>query len=117
MSDIVRENYLISAVCKLAITLALMSAVLPAFAAGRVECSSLKSKYVPSAVGYCALLPPSYGTEAAAGKTFPVLYLLHGLSDKPAESSLPNVLFDPGRQVRLDAHRPLAHRHGSILPE
>jgi S-formylglutathione hydrolase FrmB len=49
-----------------------------AFAAGgRVECSSLKSRYMPAAVGYCALLPPSY--DAQPTKKFPVLYFLHGL--------------------------------------
>src|SRR5438067_8124290 len=50
---------------------------LPALAAGRVECSSLKSRYVPAAVGYCALLPPGY--DAQPNKKFPVLYFLHGL--------------------------------------
>jgi S-formylglutathione hydrolase FrmB len=49
----------------------------PAFAAGRVECSSLKSRYVPAPVGYCALLPPSY--DAQPNKKFPALYFLHGL--------------------------------------
>jgi S-formylglutathione hydrolase FrmB len=50
---------------------------LPAFAAGRVECSSLKSRYMPSAVGFCALLPPGY--DAQPIRKFPVLYFLHGL--------------------------------------
>jgi enterochelin esterase family protein len=56
--------------------LALLSS-LPAFSAGRVECSSLKSRYVPAAVGYCALLPPGY--DAQPNKKFPALYFLHGL--------------------------------------
>ncbi len=56
--------------------LALASAI-PALAAGRVQCGSVKSRYMQSAVGYCALLPPSY--DAQPGKKFPVLYLLHGL--------------------------------------
>jgi S-formylglutathione hydrolase FrmB len=45
--------------------------------AERVQCGSVKSRYMPSPVGYCALLPPSY--EAQPGKKFPVLYFLHGL--------------------------------------
>lgn len=52
-------------------------ASIPAFAAGRVECSSVKSKYMPNPVAYCALLPPSYDSQPA--KKFPVLYFLHGL--------------------------------------
>ncbi|HEY6252129.1 MAG TPA: alpha/beta hydrolase family protein [Candidatus Angelobacter sp.] len=48
-----------------------------AFAAGRVECSSIKSKFMPNPVSYCALLPPSYDSQPA--KKFPVLYFLHGL--------------------------------------
>ena len=50
---------------------------LPAFAAGRVECASIKSQYMPAPVGYCALLPPSY--DAQPTKKFPTLYYLHGL--------------------------------------
>lgn len=50
---------------------------IPAFAAGRVECSSVKSKYVPGPVAYCAVLPPSYDSQPA--RKFPVLYFLHGL--------------------------------------
>lgn len=50
-----------------------------ASAAERVECGSIKSSYVPTAVGYCALLPPSYDSQPA--KKFPVLYFLHGLGE------------------------------------
>src|SRR5215831_13014289 len=50
---------------------------LPALAAGRVECGSLKSRYVPNAVGYCALLPASF--DAQPNMKFPALYFLHGL--------------------------------------
>jgi len=46
-------------------------------AEGRVQCGSVKSEYMPSAVAYCALLPPSYDAEPA--RKFPVLYYLHGL--------------------------------------
>jgi S-formylglutathione hydrolase FrmB len=49
----------------------------PSFAAGRVQCGSVKSRYMQSPAGYCALLPPSY--DAQPGKKFPVLYFLHGL--------------------------------------
>jgi S-formylglutathione hydrolase FrmB len=48
-----------------------------ASAAGRVQCGSVESKYMPHAVAYCALLPPSYDAQPA--RKFPVLYFLHGL--------------------------------------
>src|SRR5579872_6209224 len=48
-----------------------------AVAAGRVECGSVNSKYMPNAVAYCAMLPPSYDAQPA--KKFPVLYFLHGI--------------------------------------
>ena len=48
-----------------------------AFAATRVECGEMRSKYVAGKIGYCAMLPPSY--DASPGKRFPVLYFLHGL--------------------------------------
>lgn len=50
-----------------------------AFAAERVECGTMKSRYVPRPVGYCAMLPPSY--DAQPNKKFPVLYFLHGLGE------------------------------------
>src|SRR5258708_10844928 len=50
---------------------------LAALAAGRVQCSTVKSQYMPASVGYCALLPASYDTQPA--KKFPTLYFLHGL--------------------------------------
>jgi S-formylglutathione hydrolase FrmB len=51
----------------------------PAFAAGRVDCASVKSTAVRSSVAYCALLPPSYDDHKS--KRFPVVYMLHGLGD------------------------------------
>lgn len=48
-----------------------------AVAAERVQCGSMKSRYVPQAVGYCVMFPPSYDAQPA--KKFPVLYFLHGL--------------------------------------
>ena len=48
-------------------------------AASRVQCGNLKSRFVHSSVGYCALLPPGY--DADTKQIFPVLYLLHGLGD------------------------------------
>jgi S-formylglutathione hydrolase FrmB len=51
----------------------------PAFAAARVDCAAVKSKYVNANVAYCALLPPSYDEQKA--KRFPVVYMLHGLGD------------------------------------
>src|SRR5437588_5136098 len=50
---------------------------LPSSAAGRVECGSVNSRYMPAPVAFCALLPPSYDAQPA--KKFPVLYFLHGL--------------------------------------
>src|SRR5215831_6513934 len=55
----------------------LLLSALPAFAAGRMQCGTVKSQYMPAAVGYCAMLPPSYDAEPA--RKFPVLYYLHGL--------------------------------------
>jgi S-formylglutathione hydrolase FrmB len=56
------------------------------FAASRVDCGKVASKYVESDVSYCALLPPSF--DANKTKIFPILYLLHGLGDN--EQSLIN---------------------------
>src|SRR5262245_20531277 len=66
-----------SAMSKFLFSSLLFFTALTAFAAERVQCGSLKSQYVPSPVGYCALLPPSYDAEPA--RKFPVLYYLHGL--------------------------------------
>jgi S-formylglutathione hydrolase FrmB len=55
----------------------LIMSSLSGFAATRVQCGAMTSKYVPGRIGYCALLPPSY--DAKPGKRFPVLYFLHGL--------------------------------------
>lgn len=51
----------------------------PAFAAGRVECSTVTSVRMKSNVAFCAFLPPSYDQKKT--QRFPVLYLLHGLGD------------------------------------
>ncbi|PYP89250.1 MAG: hypothetical protein DMG65_13870 [Candidatus Angelobacter sp. Gp1-AA117] len=59
------------------ISLLIIVCALPIFAAGRVQCASLTSHYVPGKVGYCALLPPGYDSQP--GKKYPVLYFLHGL--------------------------------------
>lgn len=53
-----------------------------AHAAGRVQCGSVTSTYMPAPVAYCALLPPSYDAQPA--KKFPVLYFLHGLGGDQA---------------------------------
>lgn len=54
--------------------------VLPrAFAQGRIDCASLKSKILNRPVRYCVMLPPSY--EAEKDKKYPVLYFLHGLGE------------------------------------
>src|SRR5215467_15931351 len=59
------------------ITLLFLLLAATAFAAGRVECGSVSSHFVPRPVAYCALLPPSYDSQPA--RKFPVLYFLHGL--------------------------------------
>jgi len=56
-------------------------------AAGRVECSAVRSKVLGRQVRYCALLPPSYDKEKT--RRYPVLYYLHGLGDN--ERSLVNL--------------------------
>lgn len=60
-----------------ALTLLLLTC--SSFAASRVECGKVPSKFVGQPVSYCALLPPSF--DANQTRTFPVLYLLHGLGD------------------------------------
>jgi putative tributyrin esterase len=55
----------------------LLAAINLAFAAERVECGTIKTRFVPGRVGYCAMLPPSY--DAEPNRKFPVLYFLHGL--------------------------------------
>jgi S-formylglutathione hydrolase FrmB len=77
-------------------------ATLPALAAGRVECGSVNSKFVPAPVGYCALLPPSY--DAQPTRKFPVLYFLHGLGGDQSflvTSGGWNMLEDAQEQKRL----------------
>jgi S-formylglutathione hydrolase FrmB len=59
--------------------LALLALTAPAFAAGRVDCAAVKSRFVKASVSYCALLPPSYDQQTT--KRFPVVYMLHGLGD------------------------------------
>ena len=59
--------------------LALSASAVPASAAGRVECSALRSTALSRAVKYCAILPPSFDTEKT--RTYPVLYWLHGLGE------------------------------------
>ncbi len=68
---------MLNAIRKLLYFLFLLAASTFATAAGRVQCGSLTSQYMPAAVGYCALLPPSYDSQPA--RKFPVLYFLHGL--------------------------------------
>lgn len=52
---------------------------LPTNAAGRVECSAVRSAALGRAVKYCAILPPSYDADKA--RTYPILYWLHGLGE------------------------------------
>jgi len=50
---------------------------------GRGECLSIESQILGGPVPYCVLLPPSYdaATGAGGGRSYPVLYFLHGLGD------------------------------------
>jgi S-formylglutathione hydrolase FrmB len=77
---------------RLIVILPVLSAV--SYAASRVECDSVPSKYVSRAVHYCALLPASFPTSTDAstlrGNAFPVLYFLHGLGQDSQS------LFDDG---------------------
>lgn len=73
-----------------------------AFAAGRTECGSVKSRYMPRAVNYCALLPPSFDSQP--GKKFPALYFLHGLNQDQTflvSSGAWNVIEDAQEQKRI----------------
>lgn len=66
----------------LTFVLALVSA-LPARAAGRVECATVKSRILGAPVRYCALLPEGYDAEKS--RRYPVLYYLHGLGGNEQE--------------------------------
>ena len=73
-----------------------------AFAASRVECGKVPSKYVGQDVGYCALLPPSFAANKT--ETFPILYLLHGLGDNEQtliNSGIWNLVEDLQAQQKL----------------
>jgi S-formylglutathione hydrolase FrmB len=75
---------------------------LSAFAAGRVECGSVKSRFVPYPVSYCALLPPSFDSQPT--KKFPVLYFLHGLNQDQTflvGSGAWNIIEDAQEQKRI----------------
>ncbi len=68
---------------------------LPGGAQGRVECSTINSRILKSSVRYCAFLPSGYdapstqkGGPPRGGRSYPVLYYLHGLGDN--ERSLVN---------------------------
>jgi S-formylglutathione hydrolase FrmB len=54
----------------------------PAHAAGRAECSTIKSRVLGHPVRYCALLPDNY--DADKTRRYPVLYYLHGLGENQA---------------------------------
>jgi S-formylglutathione hydrolase FrmB len=51
----------------------------PSRAAGRAECRSVPSKILGYDVPFCALLPPSYDSDAT--QRYPVLYFLHGIGE------------------------------------
>ena len=72
-------------------------------ATGAVVHASLASAALGKRRGYLVYLPPGYRREAAAGRRFPVLYLLHG------RPGLADNLIKAGR-VAVDANV-LLHRH------
>src|SRR5215831_8900698 len=75
---------------------------LPAFAAARVQCGTVKSQYMARPVGYCAMLPPSYDEQPA--RKYPVLYFLHGLGGDQSflvSTGGWNVIADAWEQKRL----------------
>jgi len=55
----------------------------PAFAQGRIDCTSLDSQILKRPVHYCVQVPSGYDVKDAKGQLprFPVLYFLHGLGD------------------------------------
>ncbi len=55
----------------------------PAFAQGRIDCTSLDSQILRRPVHYCVQMPSGYEVKDAKGQLprFPVLYFLHGLGD------------------------------------
>lgn len=61
------------------VLLLVLSAASACFAVERVDCGTMRSRFVPRPVGYCAMLPPSY--DAQPHRKFPVLYFLHGLGE------------------------------------
>jgi len=73
----VHYNHFMKRHLRLLVFIFLASSFIPAFAAERVQCGSVKSTYMAGTVGYCAMLPPGYDAQTA--KRFPVLYFLHGL--------------------------------------
>jgi S-formylglutathione hydrolase FrmB len=80
----------------------LLLSTIPAVAAGRVQCSSMKSKYMPNPVGYCVLFPPSYDVQST--KKFPVVYFLHGLGGDQSflvSSGAWNIIEDAQEQKRM----------------
>jgi S-formylglutathione hydrolase FrmB len=66
--------------CMIALVLAAsLLFVAPLRAAGRAECSAVRSKILRGSVPYCILLPPSYDSDKS--RTYPILYFLHGLNE------------------------------------
>jgi S-formylglutathione hydrolase FrmB len=56
-----------------------LPAVPGALAQEHANCSMFRSALLHSSVSYCVFLPASYSTAEAKSRTYPVLYLLHGL--------------------------------------
>jgi S-formylglutathione hydrolase FrmB len=61
------------------LSLLLMFSSTASIAQGRIDCSAVNSRILHRSVGYCALLPQSYG--GGEGTKYAVLYFLHGLGE------------------------------------
>jgi S-formylglutathione hydrolase FrmB len=83
---------------------------IPTVAQSRIDCNALNSRILKSTVHYCVYVPSGYdaGGTAHPGKTYPVLYFLHGLGDNE------RTLFNSGGWTLLDDLRQ-QHKMGDFL--
>ena len=64
----------------------------------RIDCSAMKSSILKRPVHYCTYIPSGYdaAVKRAPGRTFPILYFLHGLGDNE------QTLFNSGGWTLID---------------
>ncbi|MGH9715105.1 MAG: alpha/beta hydrolase [Candidatus Acidiferrales bacterium] len=72
-------SWIVLGCCAVLLCIAGMALAAPAHAAGRAECSAVRSKILGRSVPYCILLPPGYDSQKT--RRYPVLYFLHGLNE------------------------------------